>query len=155
MPSITMVSRLLDAADTLLAHGKSSGAYRRRAVSTAYYAVFHSLAKTCAESLLSEKKTDDYVRIYRALDHGPLKNAFSAVPLKDRDTFREIGNIVASLQSERHKADYLPPTTGVFGRKQARQLVEQARDVVTKIENLNADDRVTLSVNLLFKHRPS
>jgi hypothetical protein len=54
MASPTMVSRLLDAAELLLAHGGRSGAFRRRAVSTAYYAVFHSLAKSSAGALLPD-----------------------------------------------------------------------------------------------------
>jgi uncharacterized protein (UPF0332 family) len=153
MASITMVSRLLDAADLLLTHGRRSGAYRRRAVSTAYYAVFHSLAKTCSETLLTQEKTDAYVRVYRALDHGPLKNAFAAGPLRELAHFREIGNIVTLLQSERHKADYLPPTAGVFGAEQAKQLVDQARDVIARIEELTLEDRRTLATHLLFKNR--
>lgn len=148
-----MVSRLLDAANLLLEHGRRSGAFRRRAVSTAYYAVFHSLAKTCAETLLSDAITDEYVRVYRALDHGLLRSAFSQGPLRERTTFREIGNIVTLLQSERHKADYLPPTEGLFGGQQARQLVDQARDVVGRIENLSLADRRVLATHLLFKAR--
>jgi uncharacterized protein (UPF0332 family) len=148
-----MISRLLDAADLLLAEGRRSGAFRRRAVSTAYYAVFHSLAKLSAGALLSDDKTDEYIRVYRALDHGPLKNAFATGPLKERDALREIGNIVILLQSERHKADYLPPTKGVFSAKRARELVDQARDVVAAIDQLDLADRRTLAAYLLFKNR--
>ena len=153
MLSTTMVSRLLDAADLLIKNGTLSGAYRRRAVSTAYYAVFHSLAKVCTKVLIADTRTDEYVRIYRALDHGPLKNAFSTGPLKDRAQLREIGNIVILLQSERHKADYLPPTRGIFTRKRAQELVDQARDVVAKIEAPDEPDQVTLAAHLLFKNR--
>ena len=155
MPSITMVSRLLDAADLLLRNGRLSGAYRRRAVSTGYYAVFHCLAKTCASALHLEEGSGEYVRVYRALDHGPLKSAFSSGPLKDRRHLREIGNIVVLLQSERHKADYLPPTRGVFTAKQAQELVDQAREVISKIETLSLADRRTIAAYLLFKSRAS
>jgi uncharacterized protein (UPF0332 family) len=155
MASPTMVSRLLDAAELLLESGGRSGAFRRRAVSTAYYAVFHSLAKSSAGALLSDDATEEYVRVYRALDHGPLKSAFATGPLKDRDNLREIGTTVILLQSERHKADYLPPTKGVFTVKRARELVDQARDVVAAIEQLSSADRRTLAAHLLFKNRAS
>jgi len=125
------------------------------AVSTAYYAVFHCLAKTCASTLTFREGTEEYARIYRALDHGPLKTAFSSGPLKDRQVLREVGNIVILLQSERHKADYLPPTRGVFTTRQAQKLVDQARDVISKIEGLGTNDRQTLAAYLLFKNRPS
>lgn len=148
-----MVSRLLDAADLLLRNGRLSGAYRRRAVSTGSYAVFHCLAKTCASTLRLEEGTEEYVRAYRALDHGPLKSAFETGPLKDRRNLREIGDIVILLQSERHKADYLPPTRGVFTAKQAQELVDQARDVVSRVEALGPADRRTIATHLLFKSR--
>jgi hypothetical protein len=47
-----MVDRLLDLADQMVREGSGSSALRRRAVSTAYYAVFHALAKSCASILL-------------------------------------------------------------------------------------------------------
>jgi uncharacterized protein (UPF0332 family) len=153
MSSVTMVSRLLDAADLLIENGRLSGAFRRRAVSTAYYAVFHALAKTCANTLLSRKDIEDYTRVYRALDHGPLKNAFKEAPLRDQPNLREIGDLVILLQSKRHDADYLPPTDGIFSRATAKELVEQAREAVAKIEALDPKDRRKLAASLLFKKR--
>ncbi len=47
----------------------------RRAVSTAYYAVFHSLAQTAADMLIGRKRTSDWHQVYRALEHGNAKNA--------------------------------------------------------------------------------
>src|SRR5215210_5287049 len=148
MPSITMVSRLLDAAENLINEGPRSSAFRRRAVSTAYYAVFHALAKVCTHNLLSSKdrQSDEYSRVYRALEHKTLREAFAARgPLKDRDHLRSIGNLVIALQRERQRADYLPPVQNVFSRNQARQLVDQARKAIEQIENLNVDDRRTLA----------
>ena len=111
MAATTMVSLLLEAADRLVAEGPRSSAFKRRAVSTAHYAVFHALASVRADSLLesTDRDTDEYERVYRALEHGPLKSAFGREPLTDRDDFRRIGDLVISLQTERHRADYLPP----------------------------------------------
>jgi uncharacterized protein (UPF0332 family) len=156
MPSVTMVSRLLDAADTLIKEGTRSSAFKRRAVSTAYYAVFHALAKSCADSLLPsvDRSSDEYLRVYRALEHGSLKAAFSAKgPLKDRESLRKIGDLVVPLQSERHRADYLPPIKNVLSRDKARELVNQARKAVQEISSLSSEDRRTLATWLLFKAR--
>src|SRR5215831_1344468 len=124
-----MVERLLDLADQLVREGRRSSALRRRAVSTAYYAVFHALAKSCASILLPsmDRNSEIYERVYRALDHGPLKTAFMAKagPLADRDSLQKIGNLVVRLQSERHRADYLPPNPSMF-LDSAKKLVDQA-----------------------------
>ena len=75
----TMASRLIDAADLLVQEGAHSSAFRRRAVSTAYYAVFHALAKHCADVLLQPIKRNsyEYEQVYRALQLGTLKSAFA------------------------------------------------------------------------------
>jgi uncharacterized protein (UPF0332 family) len=155
MPSVTMVSRLLDAADLLLEERPRSSAFRRRAVSTAYYAVFHALAKTCADSLLSgsDRSSDEYLRVYRSLEHKVLGSAFGEGPLKARDNLRRIGDLVVSLRTERERADYLPPIRSVFSPDQARKLIDQARKAVDEIDELNADGRRTLATWLLFKAR--
>jgi len=152
-----MVLLLLDSADSLLESRPRSSAFKRRAVSTAYYAVFHALAKSCADCLLpsSDGTTDEYSRVYRALEHGTLKSAFGREPLKDRLTLRKIGDLVVPLQSERHRADYLPPLRNVFSQREAKKLVDQARQAVVEIEALSPEDRRTLATYLLFRMRQS
>ena len=157
MSSSTMSSRLLDAADLLLREGRSSTAFRRRAVSTAYYALFHALAKVCADYVTrSTKRSDvDYQRVYRSLDHGPLKTAFSQQQLKENKKLSRIGTIVVMLQAERHRADYLPPVAGVFTRDRASELVDLARQAVNEVEAIrpNQKDCRILATNLLFRER--
>jgi len=149
-----MISRLLDAADQLADRGAKSTAFKRRAVSTAYYAVFHALAKLCAETFLAstDGKSDEYSRVYRALEHGSLKIAFAKEPLKDRE-IRKIGELVVSLQSERQLADYAPPSRKRYSQREAKNLVDQARRAVAEIDNLDAQDRCTLATCLLFRVR--
>jgi hypothetical protein len=139
MAASTMASRLVNAADLLLQNGRRSTAFRRRAVSTAYYAVFHALARLCADYLTrsAARSSDEYERVYRALEHGPLKQAFLRAPLKDNQRLSEIGVSVVRLQAERFRADYLPPVLGVFGRAEAEELVGLARETVTQIELLS------------------
>lgn len=157
MPSETMASRLIDAAQTLLNEGSRSSAYRRRAVSTAYYAVFHALAKLCADYVTrsASRSTTEYLRVYRSLDHGPLKAAFGQSPLKDNRALSRLGAIVVRLQAERHRADYLPPVVGVFSRDAALELVDLAREAVAELENIKPQNEEcrTLVTCLLFKER--
>jgi len=73
--------------------------------------------------------------------------------LKDREPLQKIGELVVQLQSERHRADYMPPSKGLFSRSKAETLVEKARQAVIEIEGLGDDDRVALATWLLFKSR--
>ncbi|WP_187969681.1 hypothetical protein [Aquibium microcysteis] len=156
MGSAAMVDRMLDAADQLMRSRPRSAAFRRRAVSTAYYAVFHALAKLCAECLLPggwSKDPQGYAKIYRALDHGPLRAAFGQSPLKDGGKFEEIGTAVVRLQQERHRADDMPPDAVMFPVEEAQQLLAQARRTVSALDALDRSSRLLLSTHLLFRDR--
>lgn len=155
MASPSMVERLLSAAEDILKSKPRSAAYRRRAVSTAYYAVFHALAKLCAETLLKDASHNDeaYSKIYRALDHGPLRNMFVQAPLKDHPVIKMFGPSIITLQAERHRADYSPPDRNMFTASKVAEIINQARFVVGELDNLNEADRLLLATSLLFKER--
>jgi hypothetical protein len=89
------------------------------------------------------------------MDHGTLKTAFIAKdgPLKHRKSLRDIGELVIGLQTERHRADYLPPNKSIFSSDKTKTIVDQARRAVREIENLSDDDRIALATSLLFKGR--
>jgi hypothetical protein len=90
----------------------------RRAVSAAYYAVFHLLTMTAAELWAAGR---DRYRFARLLDHGELKNASVALPNKlkeslgdnaspdDQKTAQTLATIAknfVALQQDRNSADY-------------------------------------------------
>jgi hypothetical protein len=54
--------------------GKPKQAHLRRAVSTTYYAMFHTLARCCADLFIggtgSSRSKEAWQQVYRALDHG-------------------------------------------------------------------------------------
>lgn len=157
MSSRTMVDGLLDAAEELLLAKPDSAAFRRRAVSTAYYAAFHAAVRVCAETFVSDVARTDtaYIRVYRALDHGPMANAFNQAPLRDHPIFRATGQLMVQLKEERHLADYSPPDRSLFPTAQVRALIDQARLVVDTLQDLNLNDRRLLATCLLFKERKS
>lgn len=155
---MTMVERLLWLADELSRRSREikSAAVERRAVSTAYYAVFHAITTLCASELMgsnaASKKTPEFERVYRALDHKSLKLAFSAAPLNNNQTFKAIGNRVVELQSERIRSDYLP-SGRLYKKSECDRLVQSARSIVAELKNLSSQDRRTLAVYLIFKNR--
>jgi hypothetical protein len=153
---MTMVERLLALAEELADDSGKSLTLRRRAVSTAYYAVFHALAKLCANELVGARtdvRSQEYIRVYRSLEHGTLKTAFNAAPLNRVALLQRIGSSVVELQSERIRSDYLPPQS-LYTRDQCRDLVESAKSAVGAIAALSQSDRRSLVVSLLFKNRP-
>jgi uncharacterized protein (UPF0332 family) len=146
--------RLLRHAEDTAESAGNSSILKRRAVSTAYYAVFHAIAKICAREFLPKARMDsfEFERVYRALEHGSLKTEFNKTPLKENPAIREIGVLVAALQSERHKSDYLPPRA-LYGANECKDHIQSARLALTKLGKLNAPDRRILAVSLLFKNR--
>ena len=151
-----MAENLLKAANSLLADAatKTMG---RRAISTAYYAVFHTLTQMCTEELLGDEadtNSPEYARVYRALDHGSMKAAFRAVPLKGLPQIQTIGNRAVELQSERIRADYLPHKSKMYTRRQCSDLLQSARLTIEAVEKLAPAERRVLAVHLIFKNRP-
>src|SRR5271155_2246861 len=74
----SLVKHQLENARLLATHyrGRPRQATLRRAVSTAYYAVFQALCVTCAETLVGEGKPwGEFTPGFRALEHGHVAHA--------------------------------------------------------------------------------
>jgi uncharacterized protein (UPF0332 family) len=77
----------------------------RRAVSTAYYALFHLLI---ADFVLNWKRPDQRVRLGRMFDHSKMKQAKfqSANPTPVEEDLKTVIDAFAQLQEDRYTADY-------------------------------------------------
>ena len=80
----------------------------RRAVSTAYYAVFHSLAHTAAGLLIGRKSSAAWHQVHRALEHGNAKSACQNKQSMQRfpHEIKEFADAFVDLQGARYQADY-------------------------------------------------
>lgn len=152
---------LVDIAAELLQSpsGRRKQAAFKRAVSTAYYALFHALAYNCVDSLLGWRMhADNYwdvvTPLYRLIDHGSAKKVFLQVKNDPASSpeLRRVGVAFTELQADRMLADY-DPRPGLFGRGDALQRIEQARDAIQDLRSLSADIRRTLAVQLISKQR--
>lgn len=148
---------LLDLAEHLaqLEPGKPKQTSLRRAVSTAYCAVFHALADLCARELVGGSKPWSVFKpIYQSLDHGAAKKYFERGATQKRlsPAVAQIGNVFVLLQEERIRADYDPQPLP-YGRREALDLCAKARYAVGTIGNLPTDEKLALAVGLVTKPR--
>lgn len=149
---------LLSLAEQLLAMRGLGSATRRRAVSTAYYAVFHRLADLCARRISGSAPSEpEFQAAYRILDHGSAAQA-----LVSNAEFRPLGATFKRLLDARAKADYVvisrKTESGVrggpgFSKVEAADWVEQARSLVSAIDALDLGAKRRLAILLILDGR--
>jgi hypothetical protein len=147
---------LLDIASRLaqLEEGKPRQASLRRAISSAYYALFHAVAKLCADKLVGYSKPWGlYTPIYRTLDHGKAKDVFKRMLTGHGADIAGIGQTFILLQEQRHMADY-DPSPLRLGRAETFDLIERARQAMSRLGALSEDERLLLATQLIARTRP-
>lgn len=127
----------------------------KRAISTAYYALFDQIARDAANLLVGAASDSDYGiwrQTYRALDHGNAKNACALLKsLGFPESLCHCGEAFILLQAARHKADYDP-----YHRVSRADAFDAITLADTAIGNLTAStrrDRKAFAVQLLLKRR--
>ena len=127
----------------------------RRAVSTAYYAMFHALASSNADCLVGtphDPLTDHaWSRIYRGLNHSAARRNL----LQDRSLFslhvKQFADVFAQLQDQRHRADYDPNTT--FTLIQTLDRIDLAEAAIEGFMQADADERKAVAIQSLIGRR--
>ena len=126
-----------------------------RAVSTAYYALFHCLAHTCADSLAGSTGTVGnrpmWRRAYRALEHRQAKARCENVPTWFPEEIRDFGQTFADLQSKRHLADYDPDHP--VKKSQVVADINDARTAISRFLAAPANVRRDFAIHVLMKMR--
>lgn len=150
---------LIDAAGILagvsgdaITPGRPRQAMLKRAVSTAYYAMFHVLCESNADALVGVSPTGEdfelWVQTYRALDHGQAKNRLLAYRQQSSITeIREFANAFGNLQERRLAADYNPRSS--FTRQEVASLIDRTEVATQGFDSLPARPRRMLATYLL------
>jgi hypothetical protein len=136
---MTLAHDLLDQSDHLskIDRNKPKQANLRRAVSSAYYALFHLLCDEAANRISPVKPPLLRKQIRRVLEHGKMRQACQAFavsgvlvePLHSllsqplSHEIRHIANTFVALQEARHQADY--DITNDFTRLEVVQLCQR------------------------------
>lgn len=157
------VARFLSEAST----PPPSDAQLRRAVSTAYYAVFHQVLRAAANRFMGPDKEQSagYILIYRSFDHRHVKAVCDSldVPILRDSLKRQLGrnalsqdmrdfaNIFPTLQDARHRADYDP--AAVFLWDDVISLVGSANLAMEALDRADADEQADVLALMLVRTR--
>lgn len=139
------VDHLLDQADHLAdrqAVGRPRAVDLRRAVSAAYYAVFHTLTEAGAGRLHSDPATRHLLT--RAFDHRTMKDAARQFANKNgrlwsfaasaygsvQQELIRVAELFVKLQEARHQAEYDHRRASDFSRQETRDHADNARTLI-------------------------
>ncbi len=143
---------------------------RRRAISSAYYAVFHFTLASLADEFVGKtpttRRTPRYALVYRSVDHKALETLCSEVkkpklpqkyePYVPSNGFesnmREFAVLVLQLKEKRNSADYDPSHWVKIA--DARQAIENARAAIQRFGKASAARRKAFLTLLAFNPRP-
>ncbi|WP_375462739.1 hypothetical protein [uncultured Methylobacterium sp.] len=130
----------------------------RRAISSAYYAAFHTLCQICAEGLgLWTSAPDDLEPIYRNLEHSKAREVLSSAKARAlHEDIERIGDVLLELRRLRENADYSQPgrfgaTQRLLTRSETQTLIALAEGAVLLLDGLPLDARRRLAVMLTVR----
>lgn len=143
--------------------GRPRPASLRRAVSTAYYALFQALCALCVDELVGwDGSWDAVTPIYRSLEHGAVGRALYADSSTNDPELKRLGAAFKELQTAREWADYNPEprpnyhgrtNSEPFKRDEALLLIDTASKAIQILDRLDDDRRLTLAARLASRNR--
>ena len=112
-----------------------------KAISAAYYAMFHALATSNADMLIGAsprfRRLPAWTLTYRALDHGFAKGRMQSGLDAFAPPIQTFGRAFVDLQNWRHRADYDP--NAEFSRPDAVRLIDRAEAAIMAFEAADPD----------------
>jgi len=162
---------LLEQAEHLIERRADGGEPRdvdlRRAISAAYYAVFHYILAAATDEFVgpAERGAPSYTLVYRRVDHGALSRLCAEVKKPKSSTkysqfsppegfardVKSFAGALVELQEKRHSADYDPSIR--FGPQDARSAIASARRAIARFAEVSSVERRIFLTLLLFPPR--
>ena len=135
---------------TELSPRRPNQANLRRAVSTAYYAVFHCLAGAAANLLVGRSRGSAWHRVYRALEHGKAKSACGHKQAMKRfqPEIQYFAETFVILQDARHRADYV--LEGRYYKLDVLADIDQAENAIIQFEQTDILHRRDFATHVPF-----
>lgn len=131
-------------------------AHFRRAISTAYYAMFHALLQNNADMLYgretSQPKSLGWTAIYRALTHTRARSKMAPRNMAGfPDAIADFAATLLDLQQQREDADYNP--NAIFTYSGTVNAINRADNDISGFFDNSDDDLRVLAAHLLFDNR--
>ena len=126
----------------------------RRAISTAYYAMFHCLAASAADLFIGTERSPAWHRTYRALEHGRARSACRQAQTMPEfpAEIRDFADAFVVLQIERQQADYALDTAA-YRTSDVLGYVVFAERAISPFEQAAAEARRAFAAHVLFRQR--
>ena len=128
-------------------------------MSTAYYALFHCLARCCADTLVGKTRTHRrepaWRQAYRALEHGRARAQCSRPAIRGFPPgIERFAEVFVDMQGKRHRADYEPrPLEGRWKKSDVADHIAAAAETIAGFEAAPLPDRRAFAVFVLLKSR--
>ena len=136
--------------------GRPTQARLRRAVSTAYYAMFHCLAASAADLFIGRTRGPAWHRAYRALEHGRARSACRQGQTMPEfpEEIRNFADVFVMLQMERQRADYALDTDA-YQKSDVLRYIASAELAISQFAQADVEARRGFAAHVLFRQRPS
>ncbi|MDE2685325.1 MAG: hypothetical protein OXI54_14445 [Chloroflexota bacterium] len=137
-----------------LAAGQPSQEALRRAVSTAYYAIFHALATSIADCMHGPRTAanqTDWARTYRSLQHRRAANPLNRWHNLFCQPVQDFANVIGDLKYQREEADYNPMQS--FTQSQVNAWIDQAEAAIVDFYQAIQQERTMVAISCLAGNR--
>ena len=126
----------------------------RRAVSTAYYAMFHCLAMSAADLFIGAVRSAAWHRTYRALEHGRARAACRQAQRMPEFPagVTDFADAFVVLQIERQQADYALDTDA-YRQSDVLGHIASAVRAIRRFEQEDVEAKRAFAAHVLFRQR--
>ena len=135
--------------------GRPRQAMLKRAISTAYYAMFHALCSSNANLIAGQPMDpptrEAWTRAYRSLDHGPARSRLAGARTFQGSEVQQFVSAFTLLQQQRQNADYDPHSR--YLREQVVTLIDLAESATEGLMATAAVARRPLAAMVLLRER--
>ena len=137
--------------------GRPRRADLNRAISSIYYALFHTLATHGADLLVGRTKglrsEPAWRQVYRSLEHGKARQQCERKKhiAKFPGVVEDFASLFSQMQRLRHLADYDPDAS--FSRSEVLQWLDDSRDAIHDLSRVPDKDLRAFAVYLLLPMR--
>ena len=144
----------LISASRILAAGQPSQEALRRAISTAYYAMFHALATSNADLIVGPRTSaneSNWIATYRSLRHYRAENPLHGWPHLFNPPLRNFAFVIGVIKAERENADYNPAAN--FPQNQVIDWIDLAERAIMDFNATSPQERAMVAIATLAGRR--